>query len=336
MASAWSWYYPLTSAVPTVIDDLRALDLWAEGGDGFPGQRQLLAAWDDAHPLPGARPELGVFALQQDWLSTYVGGVGLYSATDGLQDAIDAGGDLIARLAEAPLDGAVEVSVLAGRNPMIPVDRAAIDPDVLGAQLPDFLGLQRAAYRDLIEGPMAGDFPDLQVTDAELDALSTGEMLLGEITGLSDGLVFAASALDTEGLLAGGATLAEVYVADLSHLDLLFASVPVGEALIAQGPPHGAALGARYVAADTLGWIAAQLERGEAAGDDDDSATPGDDDDSAAPGDDDDDSAAPGDDDDDSAAGAVPWTGCACTEGPAGAPAPPMLLLLLLLFIRRR
>ncbi len=334
VASAWTYYYPMTTTVLGVSDDLRGVDLWPEEADSFPGQRQVLAPWDDVHELPGARPELGVFALQQDWLTTWVGGFGLYSLSPGLDDAIEAGGGLIERLAQAPLDPAVELSVLAGANPLIPVDRAAVDPDVLGDQLPDFLGLQSSAYRDLLEGPLASDFPDLLVTDAEIDALSDADMILGEITGLSDGLVFAASATDTAGLLSDGATLVEQTVVQLSHLDLLFASTAIGDALIAQGAEpnsaHLVGLGTRYVAADSLGWIAAQLERGEDAGDDDDDSA-GDDDDSAG---DDDDSAGPGDDDD--SAGPepeTPWTGCTCA---AVKPGPTWLFVLLLPLLRRR
>ena len=339
VASAWTWYYPMTTVVPAVVDDLRGVDLWPEEADSFPGQRQVLAPWDDVHELPGARPELGVFALQQDWLTTYTGGFGLYSLSPGLDDAIEAGGGLIDRLAQAPLDPSIELSVLVGRNPLIPVDRAAVDPDVLGDQLPDFLGLSSASYRSLLEGPLANDFPDLAVTDVEIGALASGDMILGEITGLSDGLVFAASATDTAGLLAAGATLVEQATVDLSHLDLLFASTAIGEALIAQSTEadsaHLAGLGARYVAADSLGWIAAQLERGEDTGDDDDSAgdddddSAGDDDDSA--GDDDDD-----DDDDDDSAGAppdVPWTGCTCSTVESRSS---WLFLLLLPLLRRR
>ena len=338
VASAWTWYYPMTTTVPLVADDLRALDLWPEEGDTFPGQRQVLAAWDGVHDLPGGRPELGAFALQQDWYTTYYGGFGLYSLSPGLQDAIDAGDNLIARLAQAPLDSSVELSVLAGAHPLIPVDRAAVDPDVLGAQLPDFLGLSSASYRSLLDGPMAADFPDLVVTDGEIDALGRGDMLLGEITGLSDGLVFAASATDTTGLTGGGATLVDQAVVELSHLDLLFASTAIGEALIAQGAApelsHLVGLGTRYVAADSLGWIALQLERGEDAGDDDDDSAGDDDDDDDGDDDtatDDDDSA--GDDDDSAGPPEVPWTGCACSSGRAG---PSWLGLLLLPLLRRR
>ena len=335
VASAWTWYYPLTTTVPAVADDLRGVDLWAEEGDTFPGQRQLLAKWDDVHPLPGGRAELGVFALQQDWLTTWTGGFGLYSFSPGVQDAVDAGGGVIARLGQAPLDAGIELSVLAGANPLLTVDRAVVDPDVLGDQLPDFLGLEAATYRALFDGPLRDDFPDLVVTDGEIDALSDGDIVLGEISGPSDGVVFAGSAMDTDGLLGAGATLADTLTVDLAHLDLLFASEAIGTALQSDPAPHLAALGARYVAADTLGWIAEQLERGEDVGDDDDSADPGDDDDSADPGDDDDDdSAVPGGDDDDSAGPDVPWTGCTCSS--SGTATPWLALLLLPLFIRRR
>ncbi|MCO4774342.1 MAG: hypothetical protein KDA24_30245, partial [Deltaproteobacteria bacterium] len=214
----------------------------------------------------------------------------------------------------------IEMSVLVGANPLIPVARGAVENDTLGENLPDFLAAGPSAYRALLDGGMAADFPDLAPTDEELDALAAGAMALGEISGLSDGLVFADSAAASDGFLADGATLVTTRTVDLSHLDVLLASPALGQVLIDQSVASDddawlADLGARYVAADTLGWVAEQLARGEdEPGDDDDSADPGDDDDSADPGDDDD-SADPGDDYD-SASGEpdVPWTGCGCSS----------------------
>ena len=335
--SAWSTYYPYTTTAPLVYEDLSAVDFWAAGGDAWPGQAQLLAEWDDVHALPGGRSELGLFAYQQDWLTTWTGGFGFYSWSEGIASAIEEGGGLIGRL--GPFDPSIELSVLAGVNPLIPLDQPSLPNDTLGEGWSDWLGQDTSDYQDLVEGPMADDFPDLAPTEAEYQALADGNMALGEISGLSDGLLFTASATATAPLLADGATLVDETLVDLSHLDVLFASVPIGQALLAEGG-HLASLGQRYVDADTLGWVAAQLERGEDAGDDDDdSAAPGDDDDddddSAAPGDDDDDdSAAPGDDDD-SAEPDVPWTGCGCATS-TGAPTVGLWLLPPLLLGRRR
>ena len=340
--SAWTDYYPYTTTAPAFVDDLSAVDLWPAGGDSFPGQAQLLARWDDVHTLPGARPSLGVFALQQDWLTTYEGGLGFYSYSPGLDDAIEAGGGFVDQLLAAPFAPAVELSVLVGVNPLIPVARDTIENDTLGENWGDWVGQSPSAYAALVDGAMADDFPDLEPTDAEYDALAAGDMALGEITGLSDGLVFDGSATATAGFLADGATLVETHRVDLSHLDLLFASPPLGQALIdgAVAPEDAweAALGARWIEADTHGWVAAQLERGEdGPGDDDDSA--GDDDDSTSDDDDstsdDDDSAA---DDDDSAEPDLetPWTGCDCSIASPAGPGPAWLLGLLALALRRR
>ncbi|MCO4774097.1 MAG: DUF3488 domain-containing protein, partial [Deltaproteobacteria bacterium] len=111
--SAWTSYYPYTTTAPAIVEDLAALDYWPEGGDAFPGQAQLLAAWDQVHPLPGGRQDLGAFALQQDWLTTYEGGFGFYSWSDGIDSAIAAGGGFVTRLAAAPLWMGVIPALLA-------------------------------------------------------------------------------------------------------------------------------------------------------------------------------------------------------------------------------
>jgi len=343
--SAWQEYYPLGTASFLVYDELYHLDLWPEGGDPYPGQAQLLRAWDDEHALPGSRPELGAWAAQVDWWTTYYGGFGYWSWGPGLEDAAEAGGQLLDRLEVAGVDPQVEVAVLYGTNPLVAVDQPAMVVDPLGGEYGDVWGQDDAFWTDLIETTLASDFPDLEVTDDDLAGLRSGDLVLGELSGLSDGVLFAGSAAATDTLLGRGAPLLELRSVDLSHLDLLLASPGTGAMLVAQGEAdpdkvHLRALGQRWIDGDSLGWIADILALGEEEpGDDDDSATGDDDDvqpddDDSAVGDDDDDDVA---DDDDSAGPEreAPFTsGCDCDQ--AGGSASGWAALLLALLALRR
>jgi triacylglycerol lipase len=334
--SAWQRYYPLGTASVLVYDELTAVDLWPEDGDPYPGQAQLLRAWDDEHPLPGSRAELGAYAVQVDWLTTYYGGFGFWSWGPGLEDAADAGGRLVDQLEGAGVDPDVEVAVLYGINPVVAVDQPAISVDPLAGDYAELFGADDAFWTEFLETTLAADFPTLELAEADVTGLRSGDLVLGEISGLSDGVLFAASTSNTAALLARDATLLDLHEVDLSHLDLLLASPGTGQMLIDQADAdpdkaHLRSLGERWIEADTLGWIADILAQGEATGDDDDSATDDDDDDSATDDDDDsatgddDDSAA--DDDDDSAGPEPPFTGCDCSQ--VDPPAAGLLTLLL-------
>ncbi len=251
---AWDRYYPGTTAVPLVYDDLTDQDFLPDGADLFPGQRQLLARQEA--PLPGTQPWLGVYALQPDWLTTYEGGLGFTTRSDGIDAAIDAGGRLIQRLHQAGVDPAVEVYLLAGTNPLMPNgDDALADQFANLGQIIDY-------------GALLGDLGEHGVpveADAdELDGLDRGWIVLGEISAISDGLVHVDSALDVAAVDGRGAVV-EVRKADLSHLDLLYASPITGQLLIDaadQGSPDDQwmrGFGKRYSEADTLGWVEAVL-----------------------------------------------------------------------------
>jgi len=339
LPSAWHTWYPSGSAFPLIFEDLRGVDLWPEGGDAFPGHPQLLRAWDDEHPLPGLDPTLGVYAAQPDPLTTYYGGLGLWSLSSGLASAVEAGDSLLDRLDAAGIDPAVQVAVVAGSNPLVPPSGPtpsglALGGGAWGDEGPTF-------FAGLLADVVAPRFPGLSVTDAELQAVASGELAFGEVSGRSDGVVFTASAQSVDGLLSRGAELVDSYEADLNHVDLLFASVTLGEALIARGeasPEEDGWLvpvGERWVEADTLGWLAALLADGEVEpGDDDDAAGDDDDDDDSAPQDDDD--SAPQDDDDSAAAAPPSMTSCGCASTPTAGGGLTLLAPGLLLVSRRR
>ena len=326
--SAWSTYFPMTTASPLVSTDLADRDLLPDGTDAFPGQAQLLARFPQ-HALPGTRADLGVYAAQPDWLTTYEGGFGLWSDSVGIDAAAEAGGDVVARLGTG-LDPSIELAVAAGTFPLLAVDRPAVVVDPLGGDFGAFVGQDEGFYADFFQAVLAPSFPDLELGADDVAGLRAGLLVPGEVSGLSDGVVFEASATATAGLVSRGAPLLEVKRFPLGHIDLLWASPELGAALVAQGEAdpelrHLVALGQRYEA-DSVGWIAGLLAD-VVPGDDDDSADDDDavddDDDSA---DDDDDSA--GDDDDSAVVPDV--TGCGCATGGVATP------WLLLLALRRR
>jgi MYXO-CTERM domain-containing protein len=199
-----------------------------------------------------------------------------------------------------------------------------------GLSFPDFLGQGEAFYEALYEDVLADDFPGLDLTAGDIAGLGAGMLVPGEVSGLSDGVVFAASARAIEPLLSRGATLRAERGAGLSHIDLLFANPELGQSMKDRADTDGAwlrPLGERFAAEDTVGWIVEQLATEQ--GDDDDSG----DDDSGDDDSGDDDSSASGDDD--SAPDAPPLSGCGCS-----APSPPtptwLAILLLPLAWRRR
>ncbi|MGE0492024.1 MAG: esterase/lipase family protein [Vulcanimicrobiota bacterium] len=91
--------------------DTSDLGFSKEGPDYWPGQRQMLARWNDRFPLSPIEP---------DWYTTYNGGTGLMSSSDGIDKFIEEGGNLIERLNNTPISPDVEVAVLAGDKANIP------------------------------------------------------------------------------------------------------------------------------------------------------------------------------------------------------------------------
>jgi len=251
--SSWSTYYPNSPSVPATKEELTDQDMFPDGADYFPGQRQLLARWDHEYALPGSQQWLGIYALQQDWLSTYDGGFGFVSHSEGIDEAIEAGGDLIARLETIGVDPDVELFLLAGTSPIMPNG-----DDTLAAQFDSLSGL--IDYEELMAEATERGIPMSADAD-ELAGLDGGQLVLGELTGPSDGLVFVGSALKQRAVDARGAVVVEARRANLSHIDLLYASPITGQLLIDaadQGGPDdqwARGVGQRYTSEDTLNWV---------------------------------------------------------------------------------
>ncbi len=85
--------------------DVHEFGFSQQGPDYWPGQRQMLARWDNKYELSVTEP---------DYRTTYEGGRGWVSTSKGIDHYIREGGNLVQRLNEHPIDPAIEVSVLAG------------------------------------------------------------------------------------------------------------------------------------------------------------------------------------------------------------------------------
>ncbi len=301
--SSWSWWYPYGAASWWVATDLRGHDFLAAEGDPFPGHRQLLARWDDVHPLPGASTWLGAYSVQLDWYTTYHGGTGFYSTSDGIDAAIAEGDDVLGQLAVNGVDPDVRLYLLAGSSPLMPNGLE----DYLAQSAEDWVGsgfseswVDLAIAGSEVWGALVAELIDERIlpvalTESELQALMQGKLILGEISGESDGLVFVDSALMSQTLTSRGAAVVAARTADLSHLDLLYASDVTGALLIeaaaadpvSDGWMEG--LGERYAAENTLGWVEEALAEDTGAPTDDtgaptdDTGTPTDDTGASAP-----------------------------------------------------
>lgn len=269
--ASWDSYYPATTAVILNETSLSRQDFFPGGGDLFPGQRQLLKA--QPAELPGNMPWLGVYAMaQQDWYTTWHGGLGFYSESRGIEAAVEAGGDVINKIAAQGVDPGVEIFLLAGRSPLL-----TNGTWLLAQQLYDSAWLDIAAsgidvWSALITAVTSRTFPNLQVSDADLQGLSSGKLILGEITAPSDGLVMLRSATREQALNKRGAQIKETRIVELSHLDLLYANPDTAQSLRDQAEldpvQYGWTLGLadRYEDADTIGWLASVLADPEEPG----------------------------------------------------------------------
>lgn len=79
-------------------------------GNYFPGQKQMLAKWDTAYPLP---------ATEQDWFTTYYGGTGFFTKGDGIDAAIQQG-SLVNKLIGSGIPGTINTYLLSGNENNIP------------------------------------------------------------------------------------------------------------------------------------------------------------------------------------------------------------------------
>jgi hypothetical protein len=75
----------------------------------YTGQRQLLARWDGTY---------GIDESQDDWYTTYYGGRGFVSTSDGIQQAINSG-SLVATLQSTPTPASVPTYLLCGGSPTL-------------------------------------------------------------------------------------------------------------------------------------------------------------------------------------------------------------------------
>ena len=241
--TSWDTHYPYGTG-SLITTDLRDQDFLPDGADYFPGQRQLLRRQNH---------RLGGYALQPDWYTTYEGGLGAQSYSDGFDAAITAGGDYLDTLSAEGVDPDIALYVLAGTNPIMP------NGDEQFADLWD--GVATAAEWGTLIASINDNGVPLTASTDELDGLASGDLVLGEITGRSDGLVFLDSATRSTALTARGAVVHEVKQANLSHVDLLYASPVTGQLLIDaynEDPANNAwmrAVGQRYKDEDTLGWV---------------------------------------------------------------------------------
>ncbi len=266
--TSWSLHYPWGSAVSAVYTDLRQQDLLPDDGDLFPGQRQLLARQD--HPLPGTLDWLGVYAAQPDWWTTYNGGLGFQSHSEGIDAAVAAstsasGGSLLEQLADNGVDPEVELYLLAGSNPLL-----ASGWEAWWATWFDQVWLDLATgsgdlWAAMLARAVGDGLTPAGISEDEIQGLASGKLVLGEISGPSDGLLFTDSALRASTLTARGALVVLQHTADLSHLDLLYASPVTGQLMVeeADADPVDSgwmrSLGERYAAEDSIGWIEAVL-----------------------------------------------------------------------------
>jgi triacylglycerol esterase/lipase EstA (alpha/beta hydrolase family) len=269
--SSWSAYYPYTTVNWAVSTDLSAQDFLPADGDLFPGQRQLLARQD--HELPGSNTSLGLYALQLDWYTTYEGGTGYYSTSDGIDAAIDAGGDVLGHLASNGADPGVRLYTLAGTNPLMPNGTGDYLGSVFGEAFGDLSDASTNTWSNLLADLVGDGLVENGVAREEVQGLASGALVLGEVSGPSDGLVFVESATSAEALTARGARIVDSAVKNLSHIDLLYASPITGGLLVdaaddAAGNTWMAAVGARYIAEDSLGWVENALAEDDTGGSD--------------------------------------------------------------------
>ncbi|MBU0550140.1 hypothetical protein KKB55_07195 [Myxococcota bacterium] len=216
--TAWTAWYPQTTSVPLIYVDLEDRHI---SGPRFRGQAQLLADLSGLHATPGGNALLGVYANQVDYYTTWHGGYGFVSHSRGIEEAIEAGGGLIAQLDAIGVDPRVSLLLAAGGNPIIGV--GGTSPYAFEI----FWGDEDAASRRLLFEGLAetwlwGLFPwGLEAFSYDLPRLFSGSAYLGEISGPSDGLVFIDSALATAGLTARGAPLRQAKLFEaLGHAEL--------------------------------------------------------------------------------------------------------------------
>lgn len=112
----------------------------------FTGQRQMLARWDGVY---------GVDETQDDWYTTYYGGTGYVSTSNGIQYAINHG-SLVSTILQTGIPAAVPAYLLCGGSPTIPgfydENRGPSDGVVFEASCEQTTGFADVAAVDLLAG----------------------------------------------------------------------------------------------------------------------------------------------------------------------------------------
>lgn len=219
---SWTDYYPGGNRF--LGTDLRPFSLYGGPAGNFPGQAQMLTPWDEAYDLPGSNPLLGIYAtLQQDWFTTYYGGFGFISDSDGIGAAMEEAGDTMAALGRTGVDPAIALYVVAGGNPILSSAGFGGVPFALWFDDGDAAAL-RLFWQDGVEAVLDLYFPWWPAFEDELPRLLAGTGFLGEISGPSDGVLFVDSALDDAALTSRGAEVIESRLFErLNHVELLAA-----------------------------------------------------------------------------------------------------------------
>lgn len=78
-------------------------------GDFYPGQRQMLAKWDNVYALP---------STEQDWYTTYYGGQGYYTYGLGIDEAMK--DSLVQTILNAGIPSSIQTYLLSGNQNNIP------------------------------------------------------------------------------------------------------------------------------------------------------------------------------------------------------------------------
>jgi hypothetical protein len=151
--------------------------------------------------------------------------------------------------------------LLAGTNPLMPNGTMQYLSNVFDAAWVDLANSSMNTWGTFLSLIVGNSLETFSYTQSEVQGLASGALILGEVTGESDGLVFTTSATDAEALTARGASVSAIRTANLSHLDLLYASPITGglleDAAAADTVNNGwmQSVGERYVTEDTIGQV---------------------------------------------------------------------------------
>lgn len=112
----------------------------------YTGQRQMLARWDGTY---------GIDETQDDWYTTYYGGTGFVSTSEGIQQAIG-NGSLVATIRSSPTPASVPTYLLCGGSPSLigfyNENRGPSDGVVFDKSCEDTTGIGDVAAVTLVSG----------------------------------------------------------------------------------------------------------------------------------------------------------------------------------------